>query len=36
VTLAQVKAAAVAHLKPTARVVLTINPGKKPAEEETP
>jgi zinc protease len=31
---AQVKAAAAKYLKPTARVVLTINPGKKPVETE--
>jgi zinc protease len=32
VTTAQVQAAARTYLKPTARVVLTINPGKKPVE----
>jgi len=33
VTVAQVTAAAAKYLRPNARVILTINPGKKPAEE---
>jgi predicted Zn-dependent peptidase len=34
VTTAQVKAVADKYLKPTARVVLTISPGKKPQENK--
>ena len=34
VTTAQVQAAARKYLSPTARVVLTISPGKKPQEKQ--